>query len=56
MLLNGNNEIKIGDLGTSKLMDKSHALTHAGTPPYMSPEMFKSQFVDNIYYPNTDIW
>ena len=36
MLLNGVNEIKLGDLGISKLMDKSHASTHAGTPLYMS--------------------
>ena len=56
MLLNGSNEIKLGDLGLSKLMDKSHASTHAGTPIYMSPEVFKAQFMDTIYYPNTDIW
>ena len=41
MLLSGNNEIKLGDLGISKLMDNTHAQTHAGTPVYMSPEMFQ---------------
>ena len=56
MLLNGNNEIKLGDLGLSKLIDKSHASTYAGTLPYMSPEVFKALSEDNIYYPNTDIW
>ena len=56
MLLSGRNEIKLGDLGLSKLMDKSHASSHAGTPIYMSPEVFKAQFMDTNYYPNTDIW
>ena len=53
MLLSGKNEIKLGDLGLSKLMDKSHASSHAGTPAYMSPEVFKAQFIDTNYYPNT---
>jgi serine/threonine protein kinase len=56
MLLSGKNEIKLGDLGLSKLMDKSHASSHAGTPAYMSPEVFKAQFIDTNYYPNTDVW
>ena len=56
MLLNGVNEIKLGDLGISKLMGNTHASTFAGTPVYMSPEVFKSQFMDIAYYPNTDIW
>ena len=56
MLLSGGNEIKLGDLDISKLMDKTHASTHAGTPMYMSPEVFKAQFMDINYYPNTDIW
>ena len=56
MFLNGNNEMKLGDLGISKLMENTHASTYAGTLPYMSPEVFKAQFQDNIYYPNTDIW
>ena len=56
MLLNGRNEIKLGDLGLSKLMNKTHASSYAGTPLYMSPEVFKSQFEDTKYYPNTDVW
>ena len=56
MLLTERNEIKLADLGLSKIMDNSHASTHAGTPMYMSPEVFKAQFLDVKYYPNTDIW
>jgi serine/threonine protein kinase len=56
MLLNGSNEIKLTDLGASKLMENSHVSTYAGTLYYMSPEVFKSQFEDNKYYPNTDTW
>ena len=56
MLLSLRDEMKLADLGTSKLMDNTDTSTHAGTPVYMSPEMFKAQFLDTIYYPNTDIW
>ena len=56
MLLSGKNEIKLGDLGISKLMNNTHASTHAGTPLYMSPEVFKAQFMETKYYPNTDVW
>ena len=56
MMLSGNNEIKLGDLGISKLMENTHASTHAGTPQYMSPEVFKAQVMETKYYPNTDIW
>ena len=56
MLLSGKDEVKLADLGTSKLMENTHASTHAGTPVYMSPEMFREQFFNIIYYPNTDIW
>ena len=56
MLLNRKNEIKLGDLGISKLMENSHASTHAGTRQYMSPEVFKAQFMVTKYYPNTDVW
>ena len=55
-MLSGRNEIKIGDLGVSKIMEKTHATTHAGTPIYMSPEVFKAQVLDIKYYPNTDVW
>ena len=56
MLLSGRNEIKLGDLGLSKLMNNTHASSHAGTPLYMSPEVFKAQFMETKYYPNTDVW
>ena len=56
MLLSVRHEIKLGDLGISKIMENTHASTHAGTPMYMSPEVFKAQFMDINYYPNTDIW
>ena len=56
MLLSGRNEIKLADLGISKLMDNTHASSHAGSPPYMSPEVFKAQVMKINYYPNTDIW
>ena len=57
MLLTTTNEIKIGDLGISKIMENNeYASSHAGTPTYMSPEVFKAQVMDIKYYPNTDIW
>jgi serine/threonine protein kinase len=56
MLLTSRNEIKLADLGISKLMDKTHASSYAGSPVYMSPEIFKAQFMEMKYYPNTDIW
>ena len=37
MLLSRKDEMKLADLGTSKLMENTHASTHAGTPVYMSP-------------------
>ena len=57
MLLTGLNHIKLADLGVAKIMEDTHATTHVGTPQYMSPEVFKALFMDDIvYYPNTDIW
>ncbi len=56
MLLTGRNEIKLADLGLSKMMEKTHASTFAGSPVYMSPEIFKAQVLEIKYYPNTDVW
>ena len=58
MLLTANDDIKLGDLGVAKLMEDTHACTYAGTPCYMSPEVFRAQNIDDDaeYYPNTDIW
>ena len=56
MFLSGRNEIKLGNFGISKLMEYTHASTYAGTRQYMSPEVFKAQFMETKYYPNTDVW
>ena len=56
LLLTDKDEIKLTDLGVAKLMENTHASTYAGTPPYMSPEVFKAQVLEINYYPNTDIW
>ena len=59
MLLSDRMQIKIADLGLSKIIEpeKTHASTQTGTPLYMSPEVFHSQTNENaIYYPNTDVW
>ena len=56
MLLTENNELKLADLGWSKIMNKTHASTYAGSPAYMSQEVFKAQFMRISYYPNTDVW
>ena len=56
MLLTENNELKLADLGWSKIMNKTHASSYAGSPAYMSPEVFKAQFMRISYYPNTDVW
>ena len=56
MLLTETYEIKLADLGWSKIMDKTYASSYAGSPAYMSPEVFKAQYLDVKYYPNTDIW
>jgi serine/threonine protein kinase len=56
MLLIERNEIKLADLGLSKIMDKTHTSSFAVSPAYMSPESFKAQIMNIKYYPNTDIW
>ena len=56
MLLTLKSEIKLGDLGLAKMMENTHASSYAGTPLYMSPEVFKSQFDNEKYYPNVDVW
>ena len=56
MLLTGKNEIRLADLGLAKLMFESHASSYAGSPAYMSPEVFKSLSENEIYYPNADVW
>ena len=56
MLLNGRNEVKLGDLGYSKLMERSYESKHRGSPAYMSPEVSDNKIIEKEYYPNIDIW
>ncbi|XP_067683524.1 uncharacterized protein [Haliotis asinina] len=52
--LTGEGDIKLGDLGIARVLDKgvALALTMAGTPFYMSPEIFQMKGYDH----KTDIW
>lgn len=54
IFLDGDNNIKLGDFGLSKVMsDQSmFAETHVGTPYYMSPE----QINESKYNEKSDIW
>jgi len=36
---------KVADFGTSRLLEKSHATTVIGSPPYMAPEQFQGRAV-----------
>ena len=37
--------VKVGDFGISRFMEKSHATTVIGSPPYMAPEQFQGRAV-----------
>jgi eukaryotic-like serine/threonine-protein kinase len=37
--------VKVADFGTSRLLEKSHATTVIGSPPYMAPEHFQGRAV-----------
>ncbi|XP_046577031.1 serine/threonine-protein kinase Nek6-like [Haliotis rubra] len=52
--LSGEGDIKLGDLGIARILDKGAdmASTMAGTPCYMSPEIFQMKG----YNHKTDIW
>ncbi|XP_046555897.1 serine/threonine-protein kinase Nek4-like [Haliotis rubra] len=52
--LTAEGDIKLGDLGIARVLDKGMgmALTMAGTPFYMSPEIFQMKGYDH----KTDIW
>ena len=58
MLLSDRMQIKIADLGLSKIIEsrKTHASTQAGTPLHMSPEVYRALIDDVKHYPNADVW
>jgi eukaryotic-like serine/threonine-protein kinase len=37
--------VKVGDFGISRFLEKSHATTVIGSPPYMAPEQFQGRAV-----------
>ncbi len=46
ILITRDNQIKITDFGTSKLLkDKEYATTRIGSPPYMAPEQFEGRAI-----------
>lgn len=56
MLLTAKDHIKLADLGQAIFLENSFATSFAGSVNYMSPEVFKSQFMSFKYFPNTDVW
>jgi len=45
VLLSESGAIKVADFGTSRFLEKSHATTVIGSPPYMAPEAFQGRAV-----------
>ena len=45
VLISESGALKVADFGTSRLLERSHATTVIGSPPYMAPEAFQGRAV-----------